>query len=129
MFQAQALDLLEFEDKLSPERVASVSRMRSAGFVLRNDLPRFRWCLNTIARFDSERFDLFTHVAWLLLQLKPSVSLEAARKRGVESFLSLYYAGNGTGSGPHISTDLAALLVRHGISLQVGFYYEDSGAL
>jgi hypothetical protein len=129
LFQPQALGLLEIEDNLSPERVASANRLRSAGFLLRNGLPRFRWCLNTLEKFDPEKFDLFTHVSWLLSQLKPTASLKAARTRGVESFLSLYYAGNGTGGGPYISTELAALFARHEISMQVGFYYEESDTL
>ncbi|MDE2598514.1 MAG: hypothetical protein KGL40_02710 [Rhodocyclaceae bacterium] len=129
MFQAPALELLEVEDYLSPEKVASTERMRSAGFILRNDLPRFRWCLDTREKINAESFDLFAHVSWLLAQLKPSVSLEEARDRGVELFLSLYYAGNGTGGGPLISQELAELLAHRGISMQVGFYYEDSNAV
>ena len=129
LFRGKTLDLLKLEDNLSPLRVASAERLRAKGFVMRNDLPRFRWILDTNERFDADTFDLFTHVSWLLAKLKPSVSLEEARSRGVESFLSLYYGGNGTGGGPYISAELAELLVRHQISMQVGFYYEDSDAV
>ena len=129
LFQADALELLDVEDSLSPLRIASAERMRSAGFIMRSDLPRFRWCLDTNGRFEEDTFDLLAHVSWLLAQLKPSVSLADARTRGVESFLSLFYAGNGTGGGPYISQELAELLVRREIAMQVGFYYEDSDAV
>jgi hypothetical protein len=129
LFQAQALDLLEVEDNLSPMRMASAERMRSAGFVMRSDLPRFTWYLDTSERFKEDTFDLFAHVSWLLAQLKPSVSLGDARTRGVESLLSLYFGGNGTGGGPYISQKVAELLVRREIALQVGFYYEESDAV
>jgi hypothetical protein len=129
IFQDEVLDLLKVEDSLSPLQMASSKRMRSLGFVIRSDLPRFRWILDTSGRFDEDTFDLFTHVSWLLAQLKPSVSLEETRGRGVESFLSLYYCGNGTGGGPFISPEVAELLVSHRISMQVGFYYEDSNAI
>jgi hypothetical protein len=129
LFQSDALELLDVEDNLSPLRIASAERMRAAGFIVRSDLPRFRWCLDTDGRFEEQTFNLLAHVSWLLAQLKPSVSLAEARRRGVESFLSLYYAGNGTGGGPFISQELAQLLVRREIAMQVGFYYEDSGAV
>lgn len=129
MFEQQALDLLQVEDSLSPSRLASAERLRSAGFVMRNDLPRFRWILDTRERFEEDTFNLFAHVSWLLAQIKPSVSLEDVRSRGVESFLSLYYGGNGTGGGPYISQEVAELLVRQRIAMQVGFYYEESDAV
>lgn len=129
LFQADALDLLEVDDNLSPSRLASAERLRSAGFVMRNDLPRFTWYLDTRDRFEAETFDLFAHVSWLLAQFKSSVSLEGARSRGVESFLSLYYGGNGTGGGPFVSQEVAELLVHHRIAMQVGFYYEESDAV
>lgn len=129
LFQAHALDLLEVEDNLSPMRIASAERMRAAGFVMRSDLPRFTWFLDTKKRFEEDTFDLFTHVSWLLAQLKPSMSLANGRARGVESFLSLFYAGNGTGGGPYISQEVAELLVHREIAMQVGFYYEESDAV
>jgi hypothetical protein len=129
LFQADVLELLDVEDNLSPLRMASAERMRAAGFVMRSDLPRFRWCLDTNGRFEAETFDLLAHVSWLLGQLKPSVSLAEARTRGIECFVSLFYAGNGTGGGPYISQELAELLVRRDIPMQVGFYYEDSDAV
>lgn len=129
LVQAHALELLEVEDNLSPMRIASAERMRAAGFVMRSDLPRFTWYLDTNHRFEEDTFDLFTHVSWLLAQLKPSVSLADARTRGVESFLSLFYAGNGTGGGPYISQEVAELLVRRELAMQVGFYYEESDAV
>jgi hypothetical protein len=129
LFQPHVLDLLDVQDNLSPMRVASAERMRAAGFIMRSDLPRFTWLLDTDGRFETETFDLFAHVSWLLGQLNPSVSLEDARSRGVESFLSLYYGGNGTGGGPYISQEVAELLVSHRIPMQVGFYYEESDAV
>ncbi len=118
--------MLDVDDNLSPSRVASAKRLRSTGFLVRNDLSRFRWILDTSEQFEEDTFDLFAHVSWLLSKLKSSMSPEEARSRGVESFLSLYYGGNGTGGDPYISPELSELLVRHRISMQVGFYYEES---
>ena len=128
LLKPEALALLELKDNFSPSALASAERLKAAGLVRRADLPRFSWFLDSRGGIESEVFDLQAHVAWLLSQFKSPASLDAARTRGLETFLSLYYGGNGTGGGPFISVALAELLARHKMNLQVGFYYEESDA-
>jgi hypothetical protein len=125
IFESSAVQALAFEDEQSPIRLASSKRMRAAGLVMRNDLPRFTWNLDTRQTIGTDECDPFVHVSWLLSQLKPGVLLAEARSRGVESSLGFYWGGRGTGGGPFISHALAELLMRHQIDLDVGFYYED----
>ncbi|WP_431113070.1 hypothetical protein [Variovorax paradoxus] len=77
---------------------------------------------------DIDEIDPFVHVSWLLSQLKPGVMLAEARRRGIESSLSFFWGGGGTGGGPFISPALASLLARHEIGLDVGFYCEAPAA-
>lgn len=120
-----ALELLNFDDNHSLERLASAQRMRATGFVPRSDLPRYVWYLDSREGVDESDFDLFVHVCWILSQLKPGVSLAEAGKRGIETLLGFYWSGNGTGGGPFVSVPLAELLVKHQIALDVGFYYAE----
>ncbi len=124
LFIPEVLGALDFEDNNSPARLASVQRLQGVGFILRNDLPRYGWLLDTRDKVDPDEIDPFVHVSWLLSKLKAGVSLFEARKIGIESSLSFYWGGNGTGGGPMISVRLSELLVRHHINLDVGFYYE-----
>ena len=118
---------LDFEDNCSEFNLAREQRWRAAGFATRNDLPRYRWLFDSRVSVDTDEIDPFVHVAWLMSQLKPDVSLAQARKDGIETSLGFYWGGNGTGGGPFISLRLAELLVRHKIDMDVGFYYEDAG--
>ena len=125
IFLPAAIRALDFEDNQSPARMASAKRLSTAGFVKRNDLPRYVWYLDTREEVGTDVCDPFMHVSWLLSQLKPGVLLAAARDHGIESSLGFYWGGNGTGGGPFISVILAELLVRYQIGLDVGFYHED----
>jgi hypothetical protein len=106
-------------------RIARSQRLRTVGLVMRSDLPRYSWTLDSREAVGTSETDPLVHVAWLLSQLKPGISLEAARGGGVESCLGFYWGGRGTGGGPFISPALAELLVRHQLGLDVGFYYEE----
>lgn len=118
---------LAFEDSQSPRRLASAERLRAAGLITRNDLPRYCWQLDSRSAIEAVESDLFVHVSWLLSQLKTGVLGPQARKQGIEVSLGFYWGGNGTGGGPFISTKLAALLAQHQIGLDIGFYYEEQG--
>ncbi len=128
IFRSSALQNLVFEDSQSPANSERAKRLSRAGFVTRNDLPRYRWCLDTRDVTDIDEIDPFVHVSWLLSQLKPGVMLAEARRRGIESSLSFFWGGGGTGGGPFISPALASLLARHEIGLDVGFYCEAPAA-
>ncbi len=119
------IDTLDFDDLQSPARLASAQRWRAAGFVRRNDLPRYHWHFDTREAIKLDEFDPIGHVSWLLSRLKPDASLEEARKNGIDCWLGFYWSGNGTGGGPLISVQLAELLARHKIALDVGFYYAE----
>jgi hypothetical protein len=125
VFLPEAIEALDFQDNQSPERLASAQRMRAVGFVPRSDLPRFVWYLDSREEVEETDFDVFTHVSWILSQLRPGVSLADAREQGIESSLGFFWSGNGTGGGPFISLQLAELLVKHQIALDVGFYYAE----
>ncbi|TFY97218.1 hypothetical protein [Ramlibacter humi] len=71
-------------------------------------------------------YDVYVHVSWLLSQLKPGTLLDGCA-RGIEASLSLYWGSGGTGGGPFISPELSALLAKHRVQLQIGFYYEEAG--
>jgi hypothetical protein len=127
---ADVIGSLDFDDNRSEFNLASAQRWRAAGFIRRNDLPRYRWLFDTKEAVAADELDPFVHVSWLLSHLKPELSLAEARENGIETSLGFYWGGNGTGGGPFISVRLAELLARHQIGLDVGFYYEEheSGA-
>jgi hypothetical protein len=127
LFEPSVIASLQFEDLHSPERLARSQRLRSVGLVSRSDLPRYSWSLNSGETVGTDETDPYIHVAWLLSQFKPGISLVSERDRGVEFSLSFYWGGGGTGGGPFISTALAELLLRHQLGLDVGFYFEGSG--
>jgi hypothetical protein len=122
---SDALGALDFVDNQSALRLATAERLRAVGFVRRNDLPRYKWFFDTREAVDSDEIDPLVHVSWLLFHLKPGISLAEARENGIETWLGFYWGGNGTGGGPFISVQLAELLARHQIGLDVGFYYEE----
>ncbi len=121
----EVVDDLDFDDNQSPARLASAQRLRAAGMPMRSDLPRYVWLMDSRQAIPDSEIDLLVHVSWLLSRVKAGVSLREARERGVEAALGFYWGGNGTGGGPFISPELAELLTRHNIGLNVGFYYEE----
>ncbi|MDO8387030.1 MAG: hypothetical protein Q7T13_11605 [Polaromonas sp.] len=120
-----ALNALDLEDNQSPENLARAQRMRTAGFVMRSDLPRYAWCMDSRGGVAADESDPLIHVSWLLSRLKPGVLLADAKNQGLECSLGFYWGGQGTGGGPFISVALADLLARHRVGLDVGFYYEE----
>ncbi|QTN28679.1 hypothetical protein HZ993_02160 [Rhodoferax sp. AJA081-3] len=122
---SDVLGALDFDDNESVLNLASAERWRAAGFVRRNDLPRFKWFFDTREAVDSDEIDPLVHVSWLLSHLRPGISLAEATENGIETWLGFYWGGSGTGGGPFISVRLAELLARHQICLNVGFYYEE----
>jgi hypothetical protein len=122
---SEILEKMTRDDLHSPERLASAERLRASGFVRRADLPRYAWAFDSEESIGSDVLDPYSHVEWLLGQLKAGVSLAAERAAGTETHLGFFWGGSGTGGGPFISVRLAGLLVEHQIPLDVGFYYQD----
>jgi len=128
IFQPAAIDMLGFDDMRSEANLARAERSRSSKspvrFVVRNDLPRYCWSLTSLKAIEASEPDPYTHIAWLLSQLKPGVSLVDAQEKGIECTLSFYWGGQGTGGGPTVAPKLSELLSQHGINLKIGFYFE-----
>jgi hypothetical protein len=119
------LETIQCDDLRSPASLASAERLRAAGFVRRMDLPRYAWIFDSENAIGPGVWDPYPHVEWVLSRLKPGISLAAERASGTETHLGFFWGGGGTGGGPFISVQLAELLVRYQIALDVGFYYEN----
>lgn len=121
----ELLETIERDDLRSPARLASAERLRAAGFVQRLDLPRYAWNFDSRNAVSPDVWDPYPHVEWLLSRLNSDISLTTERGSGTETHLGFFWGGGGTGGGPFVSVQLAELLVRHQIALDVGFYYQD----
>ncbi len=128
IFRSPTIEMLGFEDTRSEASLARAERWRnsnsSAQFVVRNDLPRYCWSLMSLKAIDASESDPYTHISWLLSQLKSTASLAEAREKGVECKLPFYWGGQGTGGGPTITPRLSTLLCQHEVNLDIGFYFE-----
>ncbi len=126
IFRPQAMDMLGFEDLRLEKHGASGALLRQASssvqFVVRSDLPRYCWSLNSLKAIDQSVSDPLEHVSWLLSQLKRGISLADAQKQGIECVMALYWGGLGSGGGPLITPRLSSLLIQHDINLSIGFY-------
>lgn len=129
IFRSQAMEILEFEDTRSEANLARAERWRKSQpivqFVVRNDLPRYCWSLTSLEAIDASEPDPYTHIFWLLSQLKARASFSDAGKKGVECTLAFYWGGRGTGGGPTIAPRLSKMLFKHNINLEISFYFED----
>ena len=125
MLSSEIAEVIECDDLHSPARLASAERLRAAGLVRRVDLPRYAWTFDSEQAIGSDVWDPYPHVEWLLSRLRPGTSLAAERAAGTETHLGFFWGGRGTGGGPFISVQLAEMLVRHQIALDIGFYYQD----
>src|SRR6266487_3953465 len=111
---------LVFIDNESAERRASFKRLRKKGVFRQTAALRYHWS------FSSEGFvhgfDVMEHVTWVLDQVQPGFLLSKLKDSGYRSWLQFYWEGNGTGGGPDITPEIAAVLVQHKVNLLFGFY-------
>lgn len=112
------IDLL-FVDNESPERRASFSRLRKKGLA-HTTPPRYHWSLSSDGFV--EGFDVMKHLTWVLDRVQPGFLLSQLKDAGYQCWLQFYWEGNGTGGGPNVTSEIAALLVLHKADLQFGFY-------
>ena len=70
--------------------------------------------------------DIQAHIAWLLSQIRPGRSIHDAAEHGSNAFITCFWAGNGRGGGPTLSSSLIRAVADHGIELQFDFYIEDN---
>ena len=116
--------VISFTDNETPERRASFARLAKKGVVRRTNLPRYHWTFSSEGVV--EGFDVYEHLAWVLGQIRSNHLLSDLQNLGYESWLQFYWESNGTGAGPLVTLQAAELLVRHGASLQFGFYWRES---
>jgi hypothetical protein len=83
-------------------------------------IPRHHWALTSDGQVDSD--DPYEHIHWLLQCVRADVPLDKALSAGFEYWLSMFWAGGGSGGGPLITLQTSKLLVRHGVDLGVAFY-------
>lgn len=70
--------------------------------------------------------DIKAHIAWLLSQVRPGRSIYEVTESGGSAFLTCFWAGNGRGGGPKLSSGLMRIVAEHGVELQFDFYVEDN---
>jgi hypothetical protein len=110
-------------DTQSPELIAARERLAK---VLDNppfSPPRYFWRSSSKDKIDSN--ELQDHVAWLLSQVKPGRSIREISDHGGSAFLTCFWAGNGRGGGPTLSSSLMRTIASHDVELQFDFYTED----
>jgi hypothetical protein len=67
--------------------------------------------------------DVLPHIEWIFSNFSPSFRLTELEVTGAEYGLSFYWSGGvGTGRGPEIVPELAALLASHCVKLDFGIY-------
>ena len=116
---------LLFVDNESPERRASFSRLRKKGGV-HTAPPRYHWSFSSDGYVDG--FDVMKHLTWVLDRVQTGYLLSQLADAGYQCWLQFYWEGNGTGGGPTVTSEIAALLVLHKVDLQFGFYLEQESA-
>lgn len=112
---------LLFVDNESPERRASFSRLRNKG-VAHTAPPRYHWSFSSDGCV--EGFDVMKHLTWVLDRVQEGFLLSQLEDAGYHCWLQFYWEGNGTGGGPNVTAEIAALLALHKVDLQFGFYLE-----
>lgn len=119
--------MLEFEDTRSEINFKRTNSSESSPikFMIRDDLPRYSWFLNSTKYLENSDHNIYNHIYWILSQIKSIFSLNSAREKGAEFNLDFYWGSPGTGGGPIISSEVSALLLQYKINLNIGFYYEN----
>jgi hypothetical protein len=111
-------------DTQSPELIAA--RGRLAKVLDKNPVspPRYFWRLSSKDKLDSN--EIQDHVAWLLSQVKSGRSIHEINDHDGRAFLTCFWAGNGRGGGPILSSSLMRTIASHDVELQFDFYVEDA---
>lgn len=110
-------------DTQTPE--LTVARERVAKILGKPPLspPRYFWRLSTKDKIDSN--EIQDHVIWLLNQVQSGRLIHEITDHGGSAFLTCFWAGNGRGGGPILSSSLMQTIASHDIELQFDFYVED----
>ncbi len=116
VFLKNATKLLDLEDMQSELNLKIAAR-----WIIRSDLPRYQWTLNSLEKINVAEIDIYKHIYWLLSQMKESF-FDSERKN-IECSLSFFWSSRGTGGGPVITPELSELLFQKKIKLDIGFYF------
>jgi hypothetical protein len=82
---------------------------------------RYFWLLSSDGKVAGS--NVLEHINWILSNFKPAFRLAELKLAGAEYGLSFYWGGGvGTGHGPIVTPELAALLVKHEVTLDFGIY-------
>jgi hypothetical protein len=112
--------LLKYIDHTAAERKELNSRLKVLLGRIERGPIKHHWLLSTEGIVTS--FDINEHLGWIFDQLSPRCDMDQLKLGGYDCVLSLYWEGNGMGGGPRISYETAERLVKHRVSLQIGFY-------
>jgi hypothetical protein len=123
VFLTQSLRQFEFIDNESPERAKLRLRWAQSGRTMNEFVSRFWWSISSRNHVNSN--NLLDHVNWLLGNLKKNRSLlDSFSSDYVVCFSAFWGEGNGTGSGPTISCELAEKLASIRVPLEIGIYLD-----
>ena len=95
-----------------------MATLKSKGIVFMAP-QRYSWTLSSNGFV--EGWTVIDHIRWLLKSVKTGVNLSDFSKDGSVSGLHFYWEGNGTGGGPTVDQQVAALIIRHKLDLSFGF--------
>lgn len=112
----------EFVDNQAPEQRARRARVRGKLGLGDVEIPRYHWQLRSEESVSAD--DIYAHVQSILAQLGVDRSLGEMLDSGYEFWFSVFWQGNGTGGGPLITQQMAALLMMHKVDLGIGFYLD-----
>jgi hypothetical protein len=82
---------------------------------------RYFWLLSSDGKVSGS--NVSEHIQRILSNFKPTFRLAELKLYGAEYGLSFYWGGGvGTGHGPIVTPELAALLIKHEVTLDIGIY-------
>lgn len=112
---------MEITDHQSEEGRAAMQRRRLVGLNAAEPDYRYFGIISSLNHVHGA--DVSEHVMWVLSNFKPGFNLAQWAASGAQYGLSHgWWSGMGTDYGPVISPEVGALLMRHGVGLQISLY-------
>ncbi|WP_156920099.1 hypothetical protein [Comamonas composti] len=112
---------MKIKDRDSPEEMVALAKKYSLGFPALSIPFRYSGILSSSGFVKGP--NLLAHIEWIFSNFKPEFKLTEWSSSGASYELSFaWWGGLGTAYGPMISPELADILTKHRIPLEISIY-------